>query len=414
VDYSSVTDTVSLVVVRAPLSATANNALRAYGAANPAFSGTILGLVNSDNITATYSCSATPGSPVGTYAIIPALVDPGQRQTNYIVSLVNGTLTVTQGGQLFSWTNPPAITYGAGLTSSQLNATASVPGSFAYSPSFGTVLNAGTNALWVIFTPTDTVDYSSVTDTVSLVVVCAPLTATANNALRAYGATNPAFSGTILGLTNGDNITGAYSCKATRSSPAGSYDITPTLVDPGDRQTNYTVGLVNGTLTVTQAVPRITWSKPARITYGTALTSKQLNATAKVPGSFAYNPPAGTVLNVGTNILSVIFTPTDTVDYSSATDHVSLVVSRARTGATETMALLGSESVTLLASRARISLNIHLADNAVVLSWNDPASVFALQAAPASTGVFTNVPGAASPYTNAITGTRLFFRLMAQ
>jgi len=75
--------------------------------------------------------------------------------------------------------------------------------------------------------------------------------------------------------------------------------------------------------------PIITWTNPAPIIYGTALTSNQLNATANVPGTFAYNPPNGTVLNVGANILTVIFTPTDTVDYSSVTGNVSLVVSPA-------------------------------------------------------------------------------------
>jgi hypothetical protein len=75
-----------------------------------------------------------------------------------------------------------------------------------------------------------------------------------------------------------------------------------------------------------RATPLITWTNPAPIIYGTALSSNQLNATANVPGSFAYNPPSGTVLNAGTNTLSVIFTPTDTVHYSSVTDSVSLVV----------------------------------------------------------------------------------------
>jgi hypothetical protein len=56
-----------------------------------------------------------------------------------------------------------------------LNATASVPGSFAYTPSNGTVLNAGTNTPCFIFTPADTVDYSTVTDCLSLVVLPAPL-----------------------------------------------------------------------------------------------------------------------------------------------------------------------------------------------------------------------------------------------
>ena len=43
----------------------------------------------------------------------------------------------------------------------------------------------------------------------------------------------------------------------------------------------------------------ITWANPADITYGTALSATQLNATADVAGTFAYMPVAGTVLNAG-------------------------------------------------------------------------------------------------------------------
>jgi hypothetical protein len=125
------------------------------------------------------------------------------------------------------------------------------PGSFAYTPANGTALNAGTNTPSVIFTPTDTLDYSSAADSVSLVISPAPLSVTAANASRLYGATNPVFTGTITGLQNGDNITATYSCSATANSPAGTYAITPTLVDPNNSKINYTVSLVNGTLAVT-------------------------------------------------------------------------------------------------------------------------------------------------------------------
>ena len=54
----------------------ANNASRTYGATNPVFSGTITGIQNGDNITATYATTATATSPVGTYPITPTLVDP--------------------------------------------------------------------------------------------------------------------------------------------------------------------------------------------------------------------------------------------------------------------------------------------------------------------------------------------------
>jgi hypothetical protein len=104
--------------------------------------------------------------------------------------------------------------------------------------------------LTAVFTPTDTVDYTSATNTVGLVVSPAPLTVTASNANRTEGQTNPVFSGTISGLTNNDNITATYSTTATISSPAGTYPIVPSLVDPNNREGNYVVTLTNGTLTV--------------------------------------------------------------------------------------------------------------------------------------------------------------------
>ncbi len=45
----------------------------------------------------------------------------------------------------------------------------------------------------------------------------------------------------------------------------------------------------------TPTTPTITWASPAGITYGTALSAAQLDATANVPGTFAYSPAAGTV-----------------------------------------------------------------------------------------------------------------------
>ena len=75
--------------------------------------------------------------------------------------------------------------------------------------------------------------------------------------------------------------------------------------------------------------PTITWNTPAAIPYGTALSSTQLNATANVPGTFAYTPAAGTVLNAGAQTLTATFTPTDTSAYSTATATVQLTVSQA-------------------------------------------------------------------------------------
>ena len=86
-------------------------------------------------------------------------------------------------------------------------------------------------------------------------------------------------------------------------------------------------------LTVAQAVPVLTWATPANVAYGTPLSATQLNAVAvglnatALPGTFTYNPAAGTVLAPGTQTLGVTFVPTDAVDYTNATGTVKLIVS---------------------------------------------------------------------------------------
>jgi len=85
----------ALTVTKAPLTATAADASRLYGAANPTFMGVLTGVKNNDAIAASYSSAATPGSTVGSYAIAPALSAPAGVLDNYSVTLTNGALTVT-------------------------------------------------------------------------------------------------------------------------------------------------------------------------------------------------------------------------------------------------------------------------------------------------------------------------------
>ena len=56
---------------------------------------------------------------------------------------------------IITWPTPDLITYGDKLTFAQLNATASVEGTFVYTPGPGYVLPVGTHTLWVTFTPAD-------------------------------------------------------------------------------------------------------------------------------------------------------------------------------------------------------------------------------------------------------------------
>jgi hypothetical protein len=144
--------------------------------------------------------------------------------------------------------------------------------------------------------------YSPATATQSFQVTPASLTVTANNAARAYGAANPAFSGTVIGAVNGDTFTETFTTTATASSNPGTYPIVPAIT--GTNLADYSVTTVNGTLTVTAATPTtvattITISAPSTLIYGSAVT---LSAAV----TSASGTPTGTVtFYTGTTSLGV-------------------------------------------------------------------------------------------------------------
>jgi len=230
--------------------------------------------------------------------------------------------TGTHATPVITWPTPMPIAYGAALSATQLDATASVPGTFSYSPVAGTVLSAGIQILAATFTPTDTTDYTTANTTVQLTV---------NKATPVISWPTPApitcrtaLSSTQLGATANVPGTFAYSPAAGTVLSVGTQVLTVTFT-PTDIA-NYTTATTTVQLTVNKATPAISWSTPAPITYGTTLSSSQLNATANVPGTFVYSPAAGTILPVGNNTLSAVLTPSDAVDYTTASASVTLVV----------------------------------------------------------------------------------------
>jgi Bacterial Ig-like domain (group 3)/MBG domain (YGX type)/PQQ enzyme repeat len=142
-NHSAASATQSFQATPAPLSVTATNATRAYGAANPTFTGTVTGAVGSDTFTETYSTTATTTSNVGSYPIVPAVT--GAAIADYTVTLVNGTLTVTGAPTTTNLTAPATAVDGAGVA---LTATvASTVGTAAGTVTFksgSTVLGTGT------------------------------------------------------------------------------------------------------------------------------------------------------------------------------------------------------------------------------------------------------------------------------
>jgi hypothetical protein len=92
------------VTVKYLLTVTASNQSRTYGATNPVLTGTLVGVRAGDGITATYTTTATSGSPVGTYAITPSLNDPNGKLPDYFAITNNGTLTISRADSLLALT----------------------------------------------------------------------------------------------------------------------------------------------------------------------------------------------------------------------------------------------------------------------------------------------------------------------
>ena len=99
---------------------------------------------------------------------------------------------------------------------------------------------------------------------------------------------------------------------------------------------NYSIVKDTVLINVLKAKSVITWTNPADISYGTALSNTQLNATASfngnpVDGVFTYSPAKDSVLNAGDNQeLRAEFTPTDIVNYSIVKDTVLINVLKAK------------------------------------------------------------------------------------
>ena len=217
----------------------------------------------------------------------------------------------------------------------------SVAGTFAYTPAAGTVLTPGMGqTLSVTFTPTNSTDYATTSDSVTINVAKAtPTIAWPSPADITYG--------TPLSATQLD-ATSSWTEASVTGSVAGTFTYSPaigTVLSGGANQTlsvtftptdttNYNTVSATTTINVDKATPAIVWYNPIAIRFGTALSATQLNARALIPGSFVYSPPLGTILNAGLGqTLSATFTPSDLTDYAPTVATVTINVDNGTTSA---------------------------------------------------------------------------------
>ena len=270
-NYTLVYTNGTLAVTPAPLTLTATDASKVYGSANPAFSVTGSGFVNGDTLTSavTGSATATAGG-VGTSAITVGSL----KATNYAITFVPGTLTVTPAPLTLMAANQ-VRRYGESLGNLTVTATGLVNGDTlgaAVTGAAGTTATARSGVgVYAINRGTLAAPNYEVTFLPgTLTVAPARLTVTADDAARTYGSANPPLTYKVSGLTNGDTVAGVVSgtlaTDATTRSGVGDYAITAgTLI-----VRNYEYTFVPGTLSVTPA-PLLVKADDAAKAYGSAV-----------------------------------------------------------------------------------------------------------------------------------------------
>jgi len=167
VNYTNVTKQVALNVTKAlPAITWSNPSAIVYGTTL-----SVAQLNASSSIPGTFVYSPSSGTKpnAGANQALSVTFTPTDA-VNYTNVTKQVALNVTKAVPAITWLNPSAIVYGTTLSGAQLNASSSIAGTFVYSPSSGTKLNAGLDqTLEVTFTPTDA-NYHSVTKAVTITI----------------------------------------------------------------------------------------------------------------------------------------------------------------------------------------------------------------------------------------------------
>jgi hypothetical protein len=226
-----------------------------------------------------YSIASVLASDAGSYDVVVSNAC-GSATSNA------ATLTVNKATPVITWSNPSDIVYGTVLSASQLNATASVPGNFVYTPPAGTILNAGASqTLHVDFTPTDTANYNNASKDVTINVLKKDASVTADNKSKTYGDDNPMLTATVVGeVVGGDAINYSLSTTAGKFSNVGSYPIEVTL----GANPNYNVTETDGTLTINKKDASVTADNKSK-TYGDDNPTLTATVVGEVAGGAAIN-----------------------------------------------------------------------------------------------------------------------------
>jgi hypothetical protein len=294
--------------------------------------------------------SVGPGAGSGSVTPVPSLL--AGIAADYSFYPTNGTWTIAPATTVTNISCPTSVVYNG---SAQTPCTATVTGPGPFSQSVPVTYSANTNVGPASASATFTGDanHAGSNNRTTFAITPLPVTITAGSYSGVYDTHAHSPSA----------CTSSYAGVSCTNSPAsvgpavGSGTVNPVASVTTGNASDYTVTKATGTYSITKAPTSntITWTNPAPITYGTLLSSAQLDASSTVTGAFSYNPATGALLPAGPQTLTATFNPSDSTDYATGAASVPLTVNKATT--TITIAVTTSQTVT--GTTATITATVH-------------------------------------------------------
>ena len=301
-NHAGSTGTANFTISPAPVTATAGSYNSVYDGAAHATAPTC---AVTGAFTGGLTCTnnpATVGPAVGSGTVTPTVT--GGTLTNFTITAVTGTWSITKATSTVTVSCPASITYnGAAQTPCTANVTGAGGLNQTLTVNYTNNTNAGTATASAAFA--GDASHTGSSNTANFTINPAAVTATAGSFSGVYnGAARTPSACAVTGA-----FKGSLTCTNNPASvgPAVSSGAVLPVVSGGSA--NFTITLVNGSWSITQATSTVTVTCPATVTYNGAA---QTPCTAAVTGAGGLNQPVTPVTytnntNAGTATASASF-----------------------------------------------------------------------------------------------------------